>query len=104
MGRAPTVRGVSRCGWTGCTRTESGDELPQDWRHVLVFMTERNRPGFLPHMNPNYILERLGGQHVLLCPEHARALDGLIGGPAEPGPGGDSDPGRFQEPRRAIRL
>lgn len=61
-----------RCAWKGCTATSPLDELPRDWRWLLVYWDRSEG-------NPNPFR---GGvrldRDAVLCPEHARQLDGLL--------------------------
>ncbi len=64
------------CIWEGCDRSISHSEMrPPDWHNLLVYWS--------PYPDPKKTLEEVCTgpscyRDAVLCPEHAKALDGLL--------------------------
>lgn len=60
------------CAWRDCQATCEGGNLPKAWRCLLLFWAPR------PVMDMTKIPQETWDRDGVLCPEHARALDGLL--------------------------
>ncbi len=64
------------CAWDGCTRSRPIKEMqPPDWHNLIVYWS--------PFLDPKKTLEQVCTgpscyRDAVLCPEHAKALDGLL--------------------------
>jgi hypothetical protein len=74
MAREWQARGRA-CAWQGCTNACKGD-LPGDWVNVLVWWSPRPEDRNILEIASTPFCTR----DAVLCPEHARQLEGLLGG------------------------
>jgi hypothetical protein len=64
------------CAWDGCTRSISFEKMtPPDWHSLIVYWS--------PFVDPKNTLEEVCSgpscyRDAVLCPEHSKALDGLL--------------------------
>jgi hypothetical protein len=65
------LRAGSRCAWNGC-QAVCREKLPEGWRYLLMYWAPE------PVINFTEIPPRSCDRDAVLCPEHARALDGLL--------------------------
>jgi hypothetical protein len=69
MARTLLARGGT-CAWDGCTATYTGDQ-PRGWINLLTYWSPK------PAHNLKAMLRHCQ-RDAVLCPEHSRALEGLL--------------------------
>jgi hypothetical protein len=60
------------CAWNGCQATCPSGPLPDGWRWLLMYWAPR------PPLRMTDIPAETWDRDAVLCPQHAKALDGML--------------------------